>query len=312
MKISHLNGLRAFEATLRTGSFRAAAQELGVTPAAVGQQIRSLEDFLGRQLFLRTSAGTTPTELALSVAGRLTSSFSVIGDVLAQLKDHQARNRVAITLPESFAENWFTHRIAEIYRLNSEVDLRLNASNRMVDLVSEDFDFAVRFCAPPDDNYDEAWLFGDHVLPVCSPEFAERHGLHEARKSLEAVPLVHLDSRTPDPQWADWEMWGTTFGFESERLGSGVRITQLSSGLQAAITGQGLVLCGVTEAYNAIKVGQLVMPFGPQLNCPTGYQYRLVSLRRRSLTALQRRFRKWIIETAEEFRSSVRALLCTE
>lgn len=309
MKLSHLNGLKAFEATLRTGSFRAAARELGVTPAAVGQQIRGLESFLACQLFLRTNKGTTPTEAALKVEGRLTTSFAVLGDVLSQLKNQRGGNRVAVTLPGSFAENWFTGHISDFCKRNSEVDLRLDASNRMADLFSEDFDFAIRYCAPPDESYDETWLFGDFVLPVCSTEFAERYGLPDDRKSLRDLPLIHLHDRTPDPLWANWDMWIERFGFECNHPMTGVHFSQFSSGLQAALAGQGLVLCGVTEAFNALREGRLVMPFGPELNCPTGYQYRLVSLRGRSLTKLQRAFQKWVIETAEKFRDSIDILL---
>lgn len=312
MRVTHLNGLRAFETTLRTGSFRAAADELGVTPAAIGQQIRKLEDYLGLRLFLRTSAGVKPTEEALRVQGRLTSSFSVIDDIMVQLKGRRPNNRVSVTLPSSFAENWLTRHLADFYRLNSEVELRLDASNRMVDLVSEDFDFAIRYGPPPTEIYEERILFGDCVLPVCAPGFAERHQLSKKRESLEGVPLVHLKDRTPDPQWADWNRWGEAFGFDTKHMKTSLRFARLSSGLQAAIAGQGLVLCGITEAYNAIKDGLIVIPFGPKLNCPTGYQYRLLSIRGQSLSQVQRNFRNWIVETAEDFRQSVNTLLSTE
>jgi LysR family glycine cleavage system transcriptional activator len=309
MRLSHLNGLKAFEATLRTGSFRAAARELGVTPAAVGQQIRGLESYLSCRLFQRTNRGTSPTEAAQRVEERLTSSFFVLGDVLSQLKSPRSENRIAVTLPASFAENWFTGHISDFYGRHSEVDLRLDASNRMVDLVAEAFDFAIRYCAPPDERYDETWLFGDFVLPVCSAEFAEKYGLSGAPRSLRDLPLIHLHNRTPDPQWADWDMWVERFGFEGAHTQTGLHFSQFSSGLQAALAGQGLVLCGVTEAFNALREARLVTPFGPELNCPTGYQYRLISLRTRSLTKLQQEFRNWVVETAEKFRDSIDRLL---
>jgi LysR family glycine cleavage system transcriptional activator len=141
MRVTHLNGLKALEVTLRAGSFRAAADELGVTTAAVGQQIRTLEDFLGCKLFFRTSSGAQPTDHARRIEGKLTASFSSIEDVINQLKYRQPKNRLAVTLPSSFAENWFAIRLPDFYRLNSEIDLRLDASNRMVDLIIEDFDF---------------------------------------------------------------------------------------------------------------------------------------------------------------------------
>lgn len=305
MKVAHLNALRALEVTLRQGSFRAAADELSVTTAAIGQQIRTLEDFLGRKLFLRTNTGAQPTDHALSVQQKLTTSFSTIEDVINQLKIRQSQNRLAITLPSSFAENWFTDRLPDFYKLNSEIDLRLDASNRMVDLLTEDFDFAIRYSRPSPETYEEVILFGDYVIPVCTPDFANQHQLSRDLKSLEGVPLIHLGERTPDPEWADWIKWGEAFGFELDSLRDGVHLTQFNSGIQTAIRGQGLVLCGVVEAYASIKEGLLVYPFGPELCYRTSYQYRLVSVHGRVLSKLQVQFQKWVADTAMEFQAEL-------
>lgn len=309
MRVTHLNNLRALEATLRTGSFRAAAEELGVTPAAVGQQVRGLENYLGRKLLLRSATGVTATEPARRVEHRLTASLLAIEEIIGLLKYRQPGNRVAITLPSSFAENWFTGRLAAFYRLNSEIDLRLDASNRMVDLLTEDFDFAIRFSEPSQTDYDESNLFGDYVLPVCTPEFAARYRLSENSRSLRGIPLIHLGIRTPDPDWADWTGWGGTFGFDGEGLQDGIRLTEFNSGLRTAIGGQGLVLCGVVEAYDAISDGTLVAPFGVQRCCPVGYRYRLVAVRGRQLSPLQLQFRDWIIASATEFRRQLNDFL---
>lgn len=311
MRVRHLNGLRALEATLRTGSFRATADELGVTTAAVGQQIRTLENFLGCKLFLRTGSGVQPTDHARRIERKLTVSFSTIEDVINQLKYHQPKNRLAVTLPSSFAENWFAGRLPDFYRLNSEIDLRLDASNRMVDLITENFDFAIRYSQPSTEIYDQEQLFGDFVLPVCTPEFARQFQLSNEQKSLEGVPLIHLDERTPDPQWADWLKWGEAFGFQQDALQAGIRLTEFNSGIQTAIRGQGLVLCGITEAYNAIKEGILVAPFGPELNCPGSYQYLLVSVHGRELSKLQDQFQNWVVRIAREFRNEVNEFIST-
>jgi LysR family glycine cleavage system transcriptional activator len=145
MQLSHLNSLRALEATLRHGSFTGAADELGITPAVVGQRVRTLEEYLGKDLFERTAKGINATEDAKRVAALLTTGFSAIAGGLDQLRSKLVRNRVSVTLPASFAENWLTPFISEFYQRNSEVDLRLHASNRDVDLLTEDFDFAIRY-----------------------------------------------------------------------------------------------------------------------------------------------------------------------
>jgi len=305
MKISHLNALRALDATLRKGSFKAAAEELGVTTAAIGQQIRTLESFLDRKLFLRTNTGVQPTDSALGIQQKLATGFLAIEEVIGQLKFQSSKNRLAISLPSSFAENWFTDRLSEFYKTNSEIDLRLDASNRMVDLLTEDFDFAIRYSPPQPEIYQELILFGDYVLPVCTPEFADKHQLSNDLKSLAGVPLIHLGERTPDPEWADWMKWGASFGFDLDSLRDGIHLTEFNSGIQTAIGGQGLVMCGVVEAYNSIKKGLLINPFGPDLCYKTGFQYRLVSVQGRALSTLQSRFQEWVDDTARTFRAEL-------
>ena len=312
MRITHLNGLRALEATLRRGSFRAAAGELGVTAAAVGQQIRSLESFLGRPLFERASTGARPTPSAREIEQKLSACFSSLGEVIGQLEHRPPENRVAITLPTSFAEYWFTTRLPGFYRLNSEIDLRLDASNRMLDLIREDLDFAIRYSLPAPETYTETILFGDRIVPVCTPAFAARYRLSRDLDSLSGVPLIHVVDRTPDPQWVGWEAWGQRFGFASEGLADGVRLTQFSSGMRAAIGGQGLVLCGIVEAFDAIRDGSLIMPFGAEFNCRAGYEYRLLSINGRRLSKLQNRFRDWVVDTAREFETRLDELFAAD
>lgn len=301
MQIRYLNGLRALEAVLRKGSVAAAAKEIGVTQAAVGQQIRGLEASLGTVLFERRPGGLEPTEAAREVAGRLTAGLAMLGDVLEDLEAPRSARRIGVTLPESFAENWFTLRISGFYREEAGVDLRLDASNRRQDLAQGPFQFAIRYAPPPDATLAAIDLFGDCVLPVCAPGFAARHGLSEETRSLANLALVHLDNRTPDPDWASWRDWAARFGVDPGETDGGVRYSRVASGLRAALSGQGLVLCGLVEAHDDIARGQLVTPFGLKNAVPTGYRYRLLWLKGRRLSPLQQQFRDWVVETARAF-----------
>ena len=305
MRTSHLNALRALEATLRNGSFAAAAEELGVTPAAVGQQVRHLEGYVGCELFERRPAGAVALPATRRVDARLTSAFSALSDVLDELGRRRPANRIAVTLPESFAENWFVPRLSSFYRDNGGVDLRLDSTNRRVDLMVEDFDFAIRYSPPPPAALRAEDMFGDWVLPVCSPAFAEEHGLGCARPSLAGVPLIHLRDRTPDLDWADWPRWSAAFGFDPTGLATGPSLSRFSSGVQAALAGQALVLCGLVEAWHVLSRGALIAPFGAEKRLQTGYRYRLVSVGQRPRSPVQQRFRRWILETACAFRADM-------
>jgi LysR family glycine cleavage system transcriptional activator len=301
MKLSHLNSLRALEATLRHGSFTLAAEEIGITPAAVGQRVRALEEYIGKSLFDRSGSGIIASEDAKEVETLLTAGFSSIANGLEQLKLERARNRLSVTLPASFAENWLTPSISEFYRRHAEIDLRLDASNRDVDLITEDFDFAIRYGQPTSDPLEEILLFDDYILPVCSPEFAEYYTLTPQSKSLKGIPLIHLLNRTSDPGWVGFEGWANAFGLDADGVKQGVRYSKISSGLQSAILGQGLVICGFTEAYNAIKAGSLIIPFGPSMRLQTHYQYRLIWVKNRKMSFLQEDFRNWIVQIAKDF-----------
>ncbi len=145
MKIAHLNGLRAFEATLRTGNFRAAADELGVTPAAVGQRVRALEDYLGRKLFERSSTGVVPTLDAKAVGAALTTHLFGLSDILAQLEMKTPDSRLSLTMTISFVDNWLAPRLAQFHALNTGADLQVEVTGRLVNMLAEDFDFAIRY-----------------------------------------------------------------------------------------------------------------------------------------------------------------------
>ncbi|MGI9368048.1 MAG: LysR substrate-binding domain-containing protein [Ruegeria sp.] len=301
MRLSHLNALRALDATLRHGSFTAAADELGITPAAVGQRVRALENFLGKDLFIRSSTGIEATEEARNIDTLLSSGFASIALALERLSARDCPNSLRVTLPESFAENWLSPALSEFYLCNPKAELHLAATNRDLDLTVEDFDLAIRYGPASQSQFEERVLFGDFVAPVCSPDFAHRHGLNADLRSLKGVPLIHVTQRTKDPSWVGFEAWGKTFGFDEAHLSHGIRFARTGSGLQAAAAGQGLALCGVVEAFDALKTGRLVLPFGPSRRSQTRYAYRLIWTSSRIESQLQAKFVAWISEKSRVF-----------
>lgn len=309
MRLSHLNALRALEATLRHGSFSEAAPELGITPAAVGQRVRSLEDYLKRELFVRASTGIEPTEEVESIASLLTTGFSQIAQALEKLDSDQARKGLHITLPESFSENWLAPVLSEFQLQNPDAELHLDATNQDLDLLVEDFDLAIRYGSASGSQFEERILFGDFVVPVCSPEFNHRYSLNPSLRSLANIPLLHITHRTKDPGWVGFENWGKEFGFDPKHLSHGIRFSRTGSGLQAAAAGQGLALCGVVEAFGSLRDGRLVLPFGGSLRQETRFAYRLVWTSSRSEAEFRESFISWITEKSRTFQSELESFL---
>ncbi|MDU8946615.1 LysR substrate-binding domain-containing protein [Ovoidimarina sediminis] len=231
--------------------------------------------------------------------------MSSLSSVLEQLRLAHSADRLSVTLPASFAEHWLAPLIWEFYRRHEDIDLRLDASNRDVDLLAEGFDFAIRFGRATSPPLQEVHMFEGAVLPVCSPDFLKRHAIHQDLRSLDGIPLIHVENRTSDPGWVGFDGWGAAFGFDPAGLRSGVRYSSFSSGLKSAIDSQGLVISGVVEAYNAIRAGTLVAPFVPALHCKTEFSYRLIWVADRPPTNLGTDFIEWVLEKAETYKRDV-------
>ena len=309
MKTSHLNALRALEAALRTGSFRSASDELGVTTAAVGQQIRGLEQYVGRQLFIRKPSGAIPTETASRVAADLTDGFGSISSVLAGLQRSRSDNRLSVSMSLAIGECWLTPRLSQFYAICDQFDLRIDTTHRLVDLQSEEFDFVIRFGPSSDESLESVFLFGGCVVPICTPEFAAKYELTEDTRSLDGVPVIHVKDETTDPGWLNWASWSKKYGLEYRERPAISEFPRLSSGLRGAREGLGIVLCGMVESFSALADGSMIMPFGASSATRSEFSYRLVSARGRTCSKTQNDFRNWMAAQAETYRHDVQSLL---
>jgi LysR family transcriptional regulator, glycine cleavage system transcriptional activator len=309
MKISHLGALRALEAAVRTGSFRLAAEELGVTTAAVGQQIRGLEEYVGQQLFDRKPSGAVPNQTAVGLAADLTVGFRSISNVLAELQRPMSNNRLSLSTSLAIGEFWLTPRLSSFYAVCEQFDLRIDTTHRLVDLRSEEFDFVIRFGPDPDRSVESVFLFDGCVVPICSPEFAAKYGLTEDTKSLIGVPVIHVKEETSDPSWLNWSSWSKKYDVEYEERLAVPEFPRLSSGLRAAKEGLGVVLCGMVESFSSLVDGSAVMPFGGKSATRSEFSYRLLSRRGRVRTKTQDDFEAWMAAQANSYRKEVKGLL---
>ena len=307
MRISHLNGWRALEAVLRHGAVTAAARELGVTTAAVSSLIRALEKRLDRPLFERGPGGLVPLDEVRDMADQLTRGFAMLSEVERLLSPRSGSRQVALTVSQTFAETWLPRHLPSLFARRSGVDIRLETTWEVVNLRGSEMHFAIRFMGQPDPDHCAIDLMPSGVVPVCTPNFAERYRLGPGRQSLADVPLIRIEVPTSDPDWADWPEWSRRTAIPIEDPGTTpAPVPQISvsgSSLRLARFGIGLVLGGISEVVHAVDDGTLVMPLGRPSVVPASYWHRLIWLKERRLGPDQRVVRDWIAEHAATDRS---------
>jgi len=191
---NNLNALRAFEAVSRHLSYAAAAEELNVTPAAVGHLIRGLEDTLDVQLFYRTSSGATRlflTDAARSVLPALQSGFDLLSEAVEQLKASKARTVFTITVPAAFADKWLLRRVERFQQRHPYYELRIDTSNRLADFAADRVDVGIRYGTGVWPDLVSTYLLRDEFFPVCSPALMRGKNRLKTPVDLQHHLLIH-------------------------------------------------------------------------------------------------------------------------
>jgi LysR family glycine cleavage system transcriptional activator len=296
----HLNALRAFEASARHQSFSAAAAELHVTPAAVGQLVRTLEEWLGAPLFHRGSSGRArlvPTEAAERALPDIRAGFDRLTLGLERLKEGSTSGVLTMTVSPAFAAKWLLPRIDRFQAAWPDTDVRLDTSLKPVDFVAQRIDIGVRYGTGSWPGLTADKLMDEEVYPVCSPKLLREHGrLHEP-DDLARETLIHDLSMDGHTGFPTWDAWLQKAGVTEVAATRGMRINNSASVLQAAIEGHGVALARSVMAHDDLAAGRLVRLF-PEIAFPSPLAYYVVY--RAECSSLPRlvAFREWLIEEA--------------
>lgn len=296
----HLNALRAFEASARHQSFSGAATELHVTPAAVGQLVRTLEEWLGTPLFHRGSSGRlrlVPTEAAERALPDLRAGFERLALGLERLQEASAGGVLTVTVSPAFAAKWLLPRIDRFHAASPDTDVRLETSLKPVDFLAQRIDIGVRYGMGSWPGLVAEKLMDEEVYPVCSPELLRRQRGLKAPKDLARQTLLHdlsMDSNAGFPSWEGWLRKAGVAGVGTKR---GMKINNSAAVLQAAIEGQGIALGRSVMAHDDLASGRLVRLF-PRISFPSPLAYFIVY--RAECSGLPRlvAFRDWLLEQA--------------
>ena len=293
-----LNALRAFETVSRHLSYRLAADELRVTPAAVKQLVGKLEDAVGTPLVERRGRG-----LALTAAGRvgsdeLSQAFTQITDSVERMRHRDRRQRLIVSVEPSFATAWLVPKLDGFRGSNPGIDVLIDSSLHIVDLEWGEADIAIRFGVRSPGDMVVHRLFDEELCAFCSPSLAQGRGGIKRLKDLERVTLLHwdlseLEWATATRKWMGWTPWLTQIGATHIKPGEGLRFSDYNLAVQAAIAGQGVLLGSFPVFQNLIEANLLVSPFPERVTTDIGYD--LVTTERTLARAEVRSFVDWML-----------------
>jgi len=262
MRLPPLQSLRAFEAAARHLSFTRAAEELFVTQGAISQQVRQLEEYLGFKLFHRLPRQIHLTEEGVQLAHATSKGFSRIADEIERLKAVEETGVVTVSVLQSFAVKWLVPRLGNFREAFPDIDVRIHADDRLVDLHTESIDLAVRFGSGKYSNLHCELLMHDESFPVCSPSYLATHPPLNTPADIAGHQLLHDATVVMDhPHTADWELWLNAVGVGGIDVSRGLRFNSGDMVIQAALIGQGVGMARTSLAALDIKAGNLVRPF---------------------------------------------------
>ncbi|UQV47794.1 LysR family transcriptional regulator [Janthinobacterium lividum] len=283
-----LKAIACFDAVMQTGSAVLAAQQLFVTPGAVGQQIRKLEEWLGLSLFVRNVRKLQPTEEALRYWEQVRPALQQLDEANASVQGRES-SQVRLSLPPAFANTWFARRMPALTCSHPGLKLHLNASSEPVDFHTHTYDLAVRYFDGKDDKLDIQLLLIDEVRVYCSPGYRESLQLAEVEDMARATLLFTTSH-------SNWSRWLAQLGMSFDGMTSNLRFDQSEMAIDASCRGQGLVLTSPWLVEDNLERGNLIQLFPHALR--TGKNYYLVSSRERPLVAAAQQFRDWMLDTA--------------
>jgi LysR family transcriptional regulator of beta-lactamase len=275
-----LNGLRAFEAAARHASLTKAAIELNVTPAALGHQVKALEERLGTPLFHRLPRGLALTDEGQALLPVLKESFDRMAAALARFDDGRGRELLSVGAVGSFAVAWLLPRLAAFEAAHPEVDLRLSTNNNRVDIAEEGLDFAIRFGDGAWHGTEAVLLFPAPLTVLCSAEVAAR-----LKEPADLVGETLLRSYRSD----EWTAWFDAAGVEAPPL-TGPVFDSAALMVEAALAGHGVAL-----APAILFEGRAARPFAAEVGLGGYWLTRLKSKRPGAAMAV---FEAWLLAEA--------------
>lgn len=289
--VIRLTLLHTFVAVARATRMRDAAELLAITPGAVSQRIRELEETAGYRLFIRTRTGIELNAAGARLFASLDGAFRAIEGVDKDLTSRSSR-RVTISTMGSFAANWLVPHLSGFSRQYPDIDVSIETDGRVVDLRYEPMDLAIRHGLGNYPGLNTAWLLAPELIVVASPELLRAGPPIVTPGDCLAYPLLH------DTQRRDWQFWFEAQGINAPQSAKGPSFSDDHLVVRAAVSGQGLALVRDVYARDELQSGRLVQALG--VSWPTSFAYYAVATPQALQRPAVRRFYDWLVMEAKK------------
>lgn len=297
-RLPPLNALRAFESAARHLNFEKAGDEIAVTASAVGQQVKSLEAWLGRPLFVRQpSRGVVLTPLGERYAASLSDILDRLDGATAQALRSDRSSVITVSSMPSFASGWLIPRLGSLKEKHPDLEVRVSVDTRLTDFAREDVDVAIRFGRGNYPGLRTDLLMDEFFFAVCSASLLgdPKRPLRELA-DLRHHTLLH-EAVYSIPDYTTWDRWLAAVGVTGVDTSRGPSFPHTYLCLQAAASGQGVALATNVLIGDYLQAGRLVQPFPQQVK--GSYQYYVVCPEATADRPALAAFRAWLLEEAK-------------
>jgi LysR family glycine cleavage system transcriptional activator len=280
--------MRAFEAAARSLSFKRAADELAITPSAVGHQVKALEDFLGVQLFLRRSNGLILTHIGQVYLSGLRKAFDQLAAATSEVLEESTQGPLTINLYSSLAQLWLMPRLGSLRRAHPQLEVCLISSVETFEFSSDEIDLVIRYGRGDWPNVRCDYLLAEEIFPVCSPAYLARSGPLKHPSDLAHHPLIQYYAQ-PD----EWHEWLSIAKAEGVDPSHGLRLDSRALTQQAALDGLGVAIARRPFVNDDLAAGRLAAPFDVKLQSDCAYYLVCPQIRAKRPNIVA--FREWIL-----------------
>jgi LysR family glycine cleavage system transcriptional activator len=295
-RLPPLSSLRAFEVVARHETFRAAAEELHVTPAAVIQQVKALEGLVGRRLIRRHGRGYSLTPDGVAGLEALRNGFEQLSAAVDAMSSGGRRVLTVSAVP-SLAAEWLVPRLHRFRQQHPDIDVLLHPTVELVDLEHSRVDLGVRYGSGSYPGLVSERLFGVEIFPVYSPKMLRGKRALKNPNDLRSHPLIHTEWTPGTGHWPGWSDWLRAAAVTGVKVNQGLRFSDGALAIQAAVSGQGIALGSKALALDHLAAGRLVRPF--ELSLVTDFAYYITCARKRGEEPDLVAFRRWIVAEAQ-------------